>query len=308
MNARHVRRSLPARGRRRDPDVLAGCSPTTRPWAPSVTVPVPGERETLFGTRSTGVTRPSRTHWPGRTAPTAGSRSARIFYPGDPPPWPGSPAAEADRPVVVSFKLPPADVIAGVHDAALRQWFESIPADHPVWWTYFHEPENDSEDGAFTPEQFRAAFRHVSELAKASARPNVHAALILQCRTASPDSGRSLSTWDPGADTYDVLGFDCYNRQAADGVYPDPRRVARTGRGGGGSRGPSPGTGRDGLRARGGRRRHRPGALARGGRRVHDRPGFPLRVVLRLAHHRHGLSPERPALPSRLADRDHGQP
>jgi hypothetical protein len=202
--------------------MLAACGPGQPSVGAPVTVPGPGERDTLFGT---SVYRGEATFADAmaRQDSTYGRLEvARVFYPGDPPLWEGSPAAEADRPVVVSFKLPPAEVAAGQHDEALRAWFASIPPDHPVWWTYFHEPENDSEDGAFTPEQFRTAFRHVSDLARASAGSNVHGALILQCRTASPDSGRSLSVWDPGADTYDVLGFDCYNRQAADGVYPDP--------------------------------------------------------------------------------------
>ena len=72
------------------------------------------------------------------------------------------------------------------------------------------------------PDQFRAAFRHVSELARAGAPSNVQAVLILQCRTASPESGRSFDAWNPGADTYDVLGFDCYNRFVDDDIYPDP--------------------------------------------------------------------------------------
>jgi hypothetical protein len=203
--------------------LLTGCGGSDPPVVgPSVTVPGPGERETLFGTTVYRGDASFADALARQDAAYGRLQVARIFYPGDPPLWPGSPAGEADRPVVVSFKLPPAEVIAGVHDEALRAWFASIPTDRPVWWSYFHEPENDAEDGSFTAEQFRQAFRHVSELASKTPNPALHGAVILQCRTATGEAGRSVADFDPGSDTYDVLAFDCYNRQQGDGVYPDP--------------------------------------------------------------------------------------
>lgn len=201
---------------------LAACSPGQPVPGPSVVVPGPEDRVTLFGTTVYRGTASFEEALARQDAAYGRIQVARIFYPGDPPPWPGSPAEVADRPVVVSFKLPPAEVVAGLHDGALRTWFTSIPDDRQVWWVYFHEPENDVEDGHFSAEDFRAAFAHVSSLAKESDHPGLRAALVLQCRTASPESGRDLAAYDPGADTYDVVGFDCYNREIGDRVYPQP--------------------------------------------------------------------------------------
>jgi hypothetical protein len=201
---------------------LAGCSGDKPGVGPSASVPGPDDRVTLFGTSVYRGDSSFEDALARQDAAFGRLQVVRLFNTGDPPPWPGSPADTADRPVVVSFKLPPAEVISGLHDENLREWFASVPADHDVWWVYFHEPENDSEDGAFTPEQFREAFRHVSGLASEVDNPHLHSALILQCRTLNPDVGRSLADFDPGADSYDVLGFDCYNRQSD--AYPAPEQ------------------------------------------------------------------------------------
>src|SRR5690606_22878781 len=74
----------------------------------------------------------------------------RLYHGEGPPAWDGSPADLADRPVQVSFKYPPADINAGRHDAELLAWFRSVPTEHDVYWTYFHEPENDIEAGDFS--------------------------------------------------------------------------------------------------------------------------------------------------------------
>ncbi len=204
--------------------LAAGCSssPSFTPNdGPPIAVPGPDERVTLFGTtvyRGAGDFEEALAR-----QDTAYGRLevARIFYPGGPEPWVGSPADVADRPVVVSFKLPPAEVIAGDHDASLRAWFSSIPRDRRVWWVYFHEPEDNIEDGHFTAEDFRAAFRHIRELSLEVDRPKLRAALVLQCRTTKPEVGRTFEDYDPGSEYFDVMGFDCYNREVRQGSYPD---------------------------------------------------------------------------------------
>ncbi|WP_028644502.1 thrombospondin type 3 repeat-containing protein [Nocardioides sp. URHA0020] len=79
--------------------------------------------------------------------------------------------------VVVSFKGDPVAVASGRYDSSLRAWFASIPSTRTVWWSYFHEPEDDIERGAFTPAQYRAAWRHLIDLAPQ--RANLHPTLIL---------------------------------------------------------------------------------------------------------------------------------
>lgn len=201
---------------------LVACSAGGPPdVGPSASVPGPDDRATLFGTSVYRGGSSFDAALARQDAAYGRLEVLRLFNAGEPPPWPGSPPDVADRPVVVSFKLPPAAVVAGSYDDLLRQWFTSIPTDRDVWWVYFHEPENDSEDGAFTPAEFAAAFRRVSALAAEADNPRLHATVVFQCRTLKPDVGRDLAAFDPGPDSYEVLGFDCYNRESH--AYPAPQ-------------------------------------------------------------------------------------
>lgn len=152
-------------------------------------------------------------------------RMVRVFYPGLPPVWRGSRADESNRTVVVSFKAPPGEVAAGRHDAKLAAWFASVPRDLDVYWSYFHEPENDVQSGSYTPGQFAEAFRHVSELADRARNPRLRATLILMCWTLAPASGRDFDAYYPGSAAVDVLGWDCYNSGAKKNRYTAPDEV-----------------------------------------------------------------------------------
>ena len=83
--------------------------------------------------------------------------------------------ADWGPPVVVSFKAAPADVLAGKHDAYLSNWFKSIPTTRQVWWSYWHEPEDDIEDGRYTAAQYRAAWEHITALAPKRSTLHPHA-------------------------------------------------------------------------------------------------------------------------------------
>lgn len=153
----------------------------------------------------------------------------RVFYPGLPQDWPGR-AGLANRDVVVSFKANPTLVLSGALDQRLSGWFAAAPTDHNVYWSYFHEPEDQIEDGTFTAEQYRAAWRHLADLADAAraGRPdNLHATLVLMAWSLTPASGRTWSDYYPGDDTIDVLGWDAYNlgATAATPRYRDPAQV-----------------------------------------------------------------------------------
>lgn len=41
-----------------------------------------------------------------------------------------------------SFKYPPSEVLAGTDDADLQSFFEGIADGHVVYWTYYHEPDD----------------------------------------------------------------------------------------------------------------------------------------------------------------------
>ncbi len=156
----------------------------------------------------------------------------RVFYPGPPEPWPGK---APRRNVVVSFKLEPVDVLAGKFDAEMRTWFETAPRDLDVFWVYFHEPENDIEEGSFTAEEFRAAFARLDGLADTARNPRLRSTLVLQSYTTRPESGRDWREFYPGSDVIDVFAWDVYNRPRRTGGYGapeellgEPRRIAES--------------------------------------------------------------------------------
>lgn len=135
----------------------------------------------------------------------------RMFYPGDPGTKFVGSNADFGPPVVVSFKLKPRDVTAGKWDARMRTWFNSIPNTRQVWWSYFHEPENDIEHGAFTAAQYRAAWRHLTALAPK--RSNLHPTLTLMRYTLSIPQHRTVSDYvTPGLE---VLAWDTYLSSAS---------------------------------------------------------------------------------------------
>ncbi|HYN95969.1 MAG TPA: hypothetical protein VES42_19155 [Pilimelia sp.] len=154
-------------------------------------------------------------------------RMVRVFHPGLPPAWRGSPSDVADRTVVVSFKAPPAQIAAGRHDARLAKWFAGMPRNSDIYWTYFHEPEDDVESGKYTTAQFRAAWRRLAGLADRAGNPRLRATLVLMCWTLDPGSRRSFTDYYPGSDVIDVLGWDCYNDGAKVNQYWAPERVFR---------------------------------------------------------------------------------
>lgn len=148
----------------------------------------------------------------------------RIFNAALPVPW-SQREILADRSVVVSFKARPQDVVAGLHDDRLRDWFETAPGGNPVYWTYFHEPEDDIERGAFTAEEFRAAWRHLRGLADQAGNSNLHATLVLMGWTVNRMSDRDWRDYYPGDDVIDVLGWDNYNWGHSNGRYATPEEI-----------------------------------------------------------------------------------
>ena len=151
----------------------------------------------------------------------------RVYYPGLPDPWPGK---APGRDVVVSFKLDPAQVVAGTYDGPMRDWFGTVPAGVEVFWSYWHEPEDDIEGGDFTAEQFTAAFEHLDALADEAGRAagaRLRSTLVLMSWSTDPDSGRDWRDYVPAADAVDVMAWDVYNRAGPRGDYADPATLVR---------------------------------------------------------------------------------
>lgn len=137
-------------------------------------------------------------------------RVLRIFFAGAPKPW-TAPELSHGRPVVVSFKLLPSQVLDGRHDAAMRSWFAAAPRDRPVWWVYWHEPENDISAGRFTAADYRAAFAHLDALADQASNPMLRTTQVLMEWTLNARAGRQWRTYYPGAGVIDVQAWDQYH-------------------------------------------------------------------------------------------------
>lgn len=125
---------------------------------------------------------------------------------------------------IVSFRLPPAEVLSGTHDAAFRAFFAAAPKDHVTWWSYYHEADVAYQQGRIKDlAQFRAASTHVAELARASGNSRLRNAVILVDWTADPHSGLTVAQFMPRADLVDVIGWDDYNGwYTQKGTYGDP--------------------------------------------------------------------------------------
>jgi hypothetical protein len=151
---------------------------------------------------------------------------SRVFYGGAPEPWPGL-AGLSGRPVIVSFRYAPADVVAGRHDAAVRQFFAGAPS-YDVYWSYSHEPEDNIERGEFTAPAYRAAWQRIADLALQAAPTSarLHSTLIVMCYTMNPASGRNWRDYYvPAAQS--MLAFDCYNHASKRNAYADPADFLR---------------------------------------------------------------------------------
>jgi len=142
----------------------------------------------------------------------------RAFFSGAPGDWTTDPKLTTGKPVNVSFKWTPATVLGGSVDGAIRTFFQNAPADLPIWWTYFHEPEDDINRGDFTAADYRAAWQHVWAISHETGvyKSNVKATLVLMDYTVNPASGRNWLDYYPGTDYVDVLSWDVYNFKEKD--------------------------------------------------------------------------------------------
>ncbi len=110
-------------------------------------------------------------------------------------------------------------VAAGKHDAYLKNWFQTAPRDQDVYWTFYHEPEDNVAGGEFVAADYRAAWTRLRQLANAANNPRLHATLILMDWTLNPLSGRKWKDFYAGKNVIQVLGWDAYNTKAKKGEY-----------------------------------------------------------------------------------------
>jgi hypothetical protein len=145
-------------------------------------------------------------------------KSARVFNTGGPQSWPGN-AGSLNRTVIVSFKYLPSQILSGSEDSTLRSWFNNAPRNEDVYWSYYHEPEDQIADGTFSASDYKAAWRHLAALADQANNSHLHATLILMSWSLMSQSGRNWKDYYPGDDVIDVLGWDVYNLGNEKGTY-----------------------------------------------------------------------------------------
>ena len=151
----------------------------------------------------------------------------RLFDGNAPDDWSVLRKKLTDHDALISFRLPPKDVIAGTYDALLTKWFADAPRDHVTWFSYLHEPEDNIARGEFTRADFLAAYRRISGLARtaAPANANLRPTLVLMCYTTNPKSKRNWRDYFAGAASVDVLAWDCYNHGTGTAGYGTPAQL-----------------------------------------------------------------------------------
>ncbi len=137
--------------------------------------------------------------------------------------WQNRGPSVAARVVVGSFRMPPREVLAGVWDQEVLHYFQTLPGDVTLFWSYFHEMERHIDAGEFTAAEFRAAFRHVVDLAASVCRSQAYPTLVLTGYTALAASGRDWRTYYPGRNYVSVMAWDPYNHASSQpDVYEPP--------------------------------------------------------------------------------------
>jgi hypothetical protein len=146
----------------------------------------------------------------------------RVFEPVIRDAWSGQ-LGDVNRPLSISFVAPAAQVLSGQHDRTLRAWFRHAPGGDPIWWTYWHEPEDNIAAGDVSARRYRAAWRHIHAIARRVGGANLHPTLVLMAWTARSASGRRVRDYYPG-DFIDVIAWDGYNPPGSSG-YAAPREI-----------------------------------------------------------------------------------
>ena len=197
-------------------------SPPSSSSAPAPAPKPPSSGGTLFGTSLwTGDGSNAAQALSRETAAFGTPDIVRTYYSGMPAAWPGS-AGVSGGPVAVSFKAAPRDVMSGRLDSQFANWFATAPRNRPIFWSYFHEPENDVESGAFSTADYRAAWTRLAGLADRAGNPQLRSNLILMCWTLNQGSHRNWKDYFAGSGVIDTIGWDCYNKSFSKGSYGDP--------------------------------------------------------------------------------------
>jgi hypothetical protein len=146
----------------------------------------------------------------------------RVYYPGlpDPNAWTSGLAEANHSAVIVSFKALPTTILSGADDSALKNFFDAAPTGNPIYFSYYHEPEDNIAAGQFKLNDYKAAWAHVVALADAAHNPDLHSTLILMSWDLVPASHRNWRDYLPGGGIISTLGWDAYPVGSATNVNP----------------------------------------------------------------------------------------
>lgn len=136
----------------------------------------------------------------------------RVYYNGLPDAhvWTtGAPGVNKSA-AIISFQAPPDVVLSGADDSALRRFFDTAPTSHPIYYSYYHEPELDVAAHDFTLSSYKAAWAHIVALADAAHNPNLRSTLILMAWDLNPRSGINWKDYLPAGRVISTLGWDAY--------------------------------------------------------------------------------------------------
>jgi hypothetical protein len=189
-----------------------GAAPVRETPGTVTTTPTGGTGNTLFGfypglESNADSSLTVRQRYDKISAAMGAPKVYRIYFDGLPPASFKGSKADFGVTVVLSFKAPPAQVAAGAYDAQLKSFFASIPTNRMVWWSFYHEPEDNIENGEFTAAQYRAAWAHLVTLAPK--RSTLKATLILMRWDLTSKVRHVADYVAPGLD---VLAWDAYVR------------------------------------------------------------------------------------------------
>jgi hypothetical protein len=124
--------------------------------------------------------------------------------------------------VVVSFNGAPGSILSGADNSTLSHFFDTAPAGHAIYYSYYPEPEQYIASGQFSMSDYRAAWAHIVSLADAAHNPYLHSTLILTNWDLNPASGRNWKNYLPGGGVISTLGWDAYPAGTVQDNNPQP--------------------------------------------------------------------------------------
>ena len=124
--------------------------------------------------------------------------------------WSGGLAGDNKSTIVVSFKALPKNIISTKDDGVLEHFFTTAPRNVPVYYSYWHEPEDNIARGSFTLADYLKAWADVVGLAKKANNTELHSTLVLMGFDVLPHSGRNWKSYLPPGNIISTISWDAY--------------------------------------------------------------------------------------------------